>query len=82
MWGGVDRDVAYANMPPHKGMRGKLPADGNQLYIDGSGEWVRAERMYGMQTWGDPASRLGYFYQNDVDFPAALKAVLPSLKFP
>jgi len=82
VWGGVDRDVAYANIPPHIGQRGKLPAGGNQLYIDGSGEWVRAEKMYGLHTWGDPASRLGYFYQNDVDFPAALKAVLLALKFP
>lgn len=81
-WGGVDRDVAYANIPPHKGARGKLPAGGNQLYIDGSGEWIRAQRMHGLHTWGDPASRLGYFYQNPVDFPAALVARLPSLKFP
>jgi prepilin-type N-terminal cleavage/methylation domain-containing protein len=83
VWGGVDRDVAYANIPPHKSPRGgKLPAGGNQLYIDGSGEWIKAQRLYGLHTWGDPASRLGYFYQNDVDFPPALKAVLPSLKFP
>lgn len=81
-WGGVDRDVAYANIPPHKGARGKLPAGGNQLYIDGSGEWIRAQRMHGLHTWGDPASRLGYFYQNPMDFPAGLLNVLPGLKFP
>ena len=82
VWGGVDRDVAYANIPPHKGARGKLPAGGNQLYIDGSAEWIKAQRMYGLHTWGDPAGRLGYFYQNPMDFPAGLLNVLPGLKFP
>lgn len=82
IWGGVDRDVAYANIPPHKGARGPLPAGSNQLYIDGSGEWVKAARLYGLHTWADPASRLGYFYQNPVDFPAGLLNVLPGLKFP
>ena len=82
VWGGVDRDVAYANIPPHRGARGKLPAGGNQLYIDGSGEWIRAQRMHGLHTWADPASRLGYFYQNPVDFPAGLLNVLPGLAFP
>jgi len=82
VWGGVDRDVAYANIPPHKNPRsGKLPAGGNQLYIDGSVEWVKAQRMYGLHTWGDPASRLGYFYQNESDFPPALANLLPSLKY-
>ncbi len=82
-WGGVDRDVAYANIPPHRSVKaGKRPAGGNQLYIDGSGEWIRAERMYGLHTWGDPASRLGYFYQNESDFPQALRSLLPGLRFP
>ena len=82
MWGGVDREVAYGNIPPHKNARGNFPAGGNQLYIDGSAEWVKAQRMYGLHTWADPASRLGYFYQNPVDFPLGLINQLPGLKFP
>ena len=82
VWGGVDRDEAYANIPPHKNMRGTLPAGGSQLYIDGSVEWVKAQRMYGLTCWGDPGSRLGYFYQDSSDFPAGLLAQLPGLKFP
>jgi len=81
VWGGVDRDVAYANIPPHKN-RGSKPAGGNHLLIDGSANWVKAQEMYGLHTWADPASRLGYFYQDSSDFPAALKALLPSLKYP
>ncbi len=82
VWGGVDRDVAYGRIPPHKGARGPLPAGGNQLYIDGSGEWIKAQRLYGLTCWGDPNGRLGYFYQNPVDFPPALITALPGLKFP
>jgi prepilin-type N-terminal cleavage/methylation domain-containing protein len=82
IWGGVDRDVAYGNIPPHKGVRGKNPAGGNHLLIDGSGRWVKAEELYGLHCWGDPASRLGYFYQDPVDFPIQLKNVLPGLKYP
>jgi prepilin-type N-terminal cleavage/methylation domain-containing protein len=82
VWGGVDRDVAYANIPPHKGARGALPAGGNHLLIDGSASWVKAQKMYGLHTWADPASRLGYFFQDPSDFPPALAAQLTSLKFP
>jgi len=82
VWGGVDRDVAYANIPPHRNAGGKLPAGGNHLLIDGSGRWVKAQDLYGLHTWGDPAARLGYFYQDSVDFPVALKNLLPGLKYP
>jgi prepilin-type N-terminal cleavage/methylation domain-containing protein len=82
VWGGVDRDVAYANIPPHKNAGNKLPAGGNHLLIDGSAQWVKAQSMYGLHCWGDPASRLGYFYQETSDFPPALKSMLPGLKFP
>jgi prepilin-type N-terminal cleavage/methylation domain-containing protein len=82
VWGGVDRLEAYDHIPPHKNPRGNLPAGGNQLYIDGSGEWIKAQRMYGLTCWGAPDSRLGYFYQDPSDFPAALVTQLPQLKFP
>jgi len=82
VWGGVDRDVAYANIPPHKNVRGSLPAGGNQLYIDGSGEWVKAQRMYFLHTWNGDWMRQGYFYQNPSDFPAGLLNQLAALKFP
>jgi prepilin-type N-terminal cleavage/methylation domain-containing protein len=81
-WGGVDRDVAYANIPPHKNARGSLPAGGNHLLIDGSAKWVKAQTLYGLHTWADPGSRLGYFYQDPSDFPAALQSALPSMRFP
>jgi prepilin-type N-terminal cleavage/methylation domain-containing protein len=81
VWGGVDRDEAYANMPQHLGARGKVPVGGNQLYIDGSAQWTKAQTMYFMHSWTAGSSRAGYFYQDDSDFPPALKLRLPQLKF-
>jgi len=81
VWGGVDRDVAYANIPPHLGSRGKVPAGGNHLLIDGSANWVKAEKMYFLHTWGAGSSRAGYFYQDPSDFPPNLLAALPTLRF-
>jgi prepilin-type N-terminal cleavage/methylation domain-containing protein len=81
VWGGVDRDVAYANTPQHCGPGSKRPVGGNQLYIDGSVRWMKAERMYNLTGWGPSSDRAGYFYQDETDFPPALKAALPTLKF-
>lgn len=80
-WGGVDRDIAYANMPQHCGPSSKVPVGGNQLFIDGSVRWIRSDRMYFLHSWGSGSSRAGYFYQDDSDFPPALRSVLPALKF-
>jgi prepilin-type N-terminal cleavage/methylation domain-containing protein len=79
-WGGVDRSVAYENLPQHLGARGKVPVGGNQLLIDGSASWVRAEEMYFLTTWA-VGTRDGYFYQDPKDFPPQLKNALPSLAF-
>ena len=80
-WGGTDRDVAYANMPQHVGPGSRKPVGGNQLFIDGSARWVKAEKMYFLTGWGSGSSRAGFFYQDESDFPLALRAVLPRLKF-
>jgi prepilin-type N-terminal cleavage/methylation domain-containing protein len=81
VWGGTDRDVAYANMPQHIGPGSKRPVGGNQLYIDGSARWVKAGLMHNLTGWGASSSRAGYFYQDPSDFPPALLAALPRLKF-
>jgi len=80
-WGGVDRDVAYANMPQHRGPGSKVPLGGNQLFADGSVQWIKAQRMYFLHSWTSGSSRAGYFYQDDSDFPANLRAQLPALGF-
>jgi prepilin-type N-terminal cleavage/methylation domain-containing protein len=80
-WGGVDRDVAYANIPQHRGPTSKVPVGGNQLFVDGSARWIRAEKMYFLQSWTAGTERAGYFYQEESDFPQTLLNGLPSLKF-
>ncbi|MEI2722017.1 MAG: hypothetical protein V9H26_00285 [Verrucomicrobiota bacterium] len=80
-WGGADRDVAYANMPQHRKTGSKVPQGGNELFSDGSARWIKAETMFFLHTWGAGSSRAGYFYQDDSDFSANLRAQLPSLRF-
>lgn len=79
VWGGKDRDIAYANTPQHCNAPSKVPAGGNQLQIDGSAYWVKAQKMYHLTTW-DP-NREGYFYQDPSDFPSTLVTRLNGLKF-
>ena len=80
VWGGVDRDIAYANVPQHVRPGSKVPVGGNQLSMDGSARWIKARTMYFLTTWA-PGTRDGYFYQDESDFPANLRSALPSLKF-
>jgi len=81
-WGGVDRDVAYANMPQHRGPGSRAPVGGNEVFVDGSVRWVKAEKTHFLHSWTSGSSRAGYFYQDESDFPPALLSVLPSLAFP
>jgi len=79
-WGGNEagREFVYANMPQHRGTRGKIPAGGNQVFADGSAQWYKFERMYFLTTWS-LSSRVYYFFQNPSDFPDVLKARLSVL---
>ena len=62
-WGG-GRDSAFKGMPGHR--NGRLPAGGNQLYMDGSASWVRFEKLLFLQSWDAGGSRDSYIYQDDV----------------
>ena len=64
-WGG-GRDEAFKNMPPHPDPRTGAPDGGNQVYADGSVDWVPFERMYYIHTWNPGGSRIAYFYQQDL----------------
>lgn len=82
VWGGQeggDRAFVYANMPQHRGGASKGPEGGNQVNIDGSARWHRYNTMHFFHTWS-VAGRQAHFYQDDTDFPLALRAALPSLK--
>jgi len=80
-WGGVEpgREFVYANMPPHRTGSSRAPAGGNQLYVDGSAEWVKFERMYFLTSWRT-SDRAAFMYQNPDDFDPVLRAALPALE--
>jgi prepilin-type N-terminal cleavage/methylation domain-containing protein/prepilin-type processing-associated H-X9-DG protein len=49
---------------PHPVNRGKHPLGGNVLFVDGSANWVKFERMYFMSTWDVALARI-FAYQED-----------------
>jgi len=56
--------------------RAGYPAGGNHLLVDGSVSWVKVEKLYQITTY-DTATRLWYFYQDDLStIPAAQLAAL------
>ena len=82
-WGGteVGREFVYRNMPQHlKCGGGKVPGGGNELFIDGSARWVKAEQMYFIHSW-DVNNRVAYFYQDESDFDPTMRSQLPLIKF-
>lgn len=83
-WGGLEsgREFVYANMPQHRTANSKVPAGGNQVFADGSGQWFKAAKMHRLTTWNtSPGVREYYFYQDSSDFSDRLKNVLPNLVF-
>jgi prepilin-type N-terminal cleavage/methylation domain-containing protein len=69
------RRYTYENMPQHKGGRGKFPVGGNEVFVDGSAQWIRIEKMRFLHTW-DVGGRQAYFYQEESDFPDRLRTIL------
>lgn len=82
-WGGDERDI-FTGMPPHRG-KGKKPIGGNQVFVDGSARWIKAEQMFFFHSWdfSDSSNREGYFYQDTSDFEGrmAVQSNLDRLSF-
>jgi prepilin-type N-terminal cleavage/methylation domain-containing protein len=81
---GSGRVTAFKDMPPHReGNKG--PAGGNELFMDGSVRWFRAQQMLFLHSWspGWDGQRISYIYQDSSDFDPRLQqaSVLNSLKF-
>jgi prepilin-type N-terminal cleavage/methylation domain-containing protein len=57
-------DSGFANLQAHKARNG-LPEGGNQVFVDGSARWIKAEQMRFIHSWR-PADRWVFFYQDDL----------------
>jgi hypothetical protein len=75
--GDADREI-FHGIPPHRSPQGGgRPTGGNQLMIDGHGEWVKVDRLRMLHTWS--GNRLCYWYQDwnaDHDMIDLLKRTL------
>jgi prepilin-type N-terminal cleavage/methylation domain-containing protein len=54
----------WSTLPAHKNPGGARPAGGNQVYIDGSAEWVKLKKMMFVHSWN--TTRELYIYQQDL----------------
>jgi hypothetical protein len=74
-WGG-GRDSAYKDSPQHRNATSRVPAGGNQVFIDGSARFIKFEKMYYLHTWNTDGTRKCYFYQDATDFDDNLRSRL------
>jgi len=63
---------------------GKTPAGGNEVFADGSVQWIKYERMYLLSQYvGGSGPRQFFWYQEDLSsLPPVLIANLSALKYP
>ena len=66
---------AYSDLPPHRKGLAMFPAGGNEVFVDGSAQWIKIDQMRLLTTW-DLTNRKWYFYQDSQDFPNTLRAKL------
>jgi prepilin-type N-terminal cleavage/methylation domain-containing protein len=87
-WGaGNDRDL-FEKVPPHLGVGSKKAVGGNEVFIDGSARWCRAQEMSFFHSWSPDIAtgttgREFFFYQDmkDVDPGSPFASALPRLRF-
>lgn len=54
----------WHNSLPHPKSGQMVPRGGNQVYVDGSAEWIKFEKMFFITSWS--SARKGCFYQDDL----------------
>lgn len=71
LWFDPSGNPGWADLPAHKdGSSKNHPAGGNEVFIDGSAQWIKAQgKMMYLHSWSDPQSgqlRYLYFWQSDL----------------
>ena len=69
----------WSELPAHHDGTSSLPAGGNEVFIDGSGEWIKANKMMWIHSWATGQGTSGrplYFYQQDLGTLASKAAFL------
>lgn len=57
----------WDNIPPHRGS-GALPLGGNEVFADGSAQWIKYEQMYAFHSYQGFSTRIWFWYQDTTDF--------------
>jgi prepilin-type N-terminal cleavage/methylation domain-containing protein len=79
VWKSGPDGSGYEGLPPHR--KGDRPSGGNELFVDGSASWIKADQMWMLTTWD--YTQYCFFYQDPDTFPSGFtKAVLNALWLP
>jgi prepilin-type N-terminal cleavage/methylation domain-containing protein len=63
----------YAGLPAHRKGGSPRPPGGNEVFCDGSAQWIKIDQMRMLTSWLPGGSgRDFYFYQDPKDFPTLL----------
>ncbi|HSY18467.1 MAG TPA: DUF1559 domain-containing protein [Candidatus Acidoferrales bacterium] len=62
----------YMSLPAHRKGGSLRPPGGNEVFCDGSAQWIKIDQMRMLTSWLTDGSRDFYFYQDGQDFPQLL----------
>jgi prepilin-type N-terminal cleavage/methylation domain-containing protein len=70
----------WDDIPPHRGISAKTPAGSNEVFVDGSANWIKFETMWFLHQYaGSTGQRQFFWYQDPADFEPILVSALPGL---
>ena len=77
-WGDPSMGGGWQNLPAHKAGSSSLPPGANEVFIDGSAQWIKAKgKMLFIHSWN--VSQELYFYQEDLGALEANRAQLKAV---
>ena len=64
----------WYNIPPHRG-GGSIPAGGNEVFADGSAQWIKYQQMSAFHCYNGGTFRIWFWYQDNSDFTSLSPAI-------